>query len=171
MADAAPLTLPAHNIIVVGSFNPSIIRSDWVRRHVFSPAAEIGTLLPVADGPIIYQHNGLTWYATRERLAAHSEDPKRTGDFIAAVVKKLPQTPLTAAGVNFTFSVKVRDFKRVGPWTVGVDANRASSLLGGSLKGRRLIQTVLRPDGVQLGLTLTWEPEPEEVVLSFNFQL
>lgn len=173
MAASAPLEMPPHNITVVGSFNPQIIRPDWVRRHILSPAERVETLLPDGVGPIVYRCGGLTWFATKERLVAYSAKPQESGKFIYAILRKLPQTPLTAAGVNFKypFTRSHADPDRIGPWRLDFDERHASALLGGTLKEGRLVQTVVREGRVQLGLTVVWQPGMVDVELQLNFHL
>ncbi len=98
--------LVTRNIVVRGEFNLAIIGPRWLVVQEITPDGEIEAF--VSDDPSAPRHfkfDGFDWQVGFHRLVvtstgANAKDP---GPTVAAILEKLPHTPVTGAGHNFSF--------------------------------------------------------------------
>lgn len=102
----------ASTIVLVGSFNPAILRPEWVARfglgRPLGQDFDVEILAPVdsAIAPTRYRFLGLDFSLARNRIVFHAADPP-AGDRAAAalslMLRELRHTPVVGVGLNMAF--------------------------------------------------------------------
>jgi len=95
-------------LIAVGSFNPAIFQPEWFSKH------ELLSNTETADAKIEVIHpdaaqfatHWLNWQALRARISVSTTDAAQFSqlrDLVLGVLLLLPETPVTAFGINLDF--------------------------------------------------------------------
>lgn len=105
-------------LVLAGAFNPVILTPQWVARHGLElpanePVPPVQVLAPVQVQPGVlprFTLPGLISYVAALKgltifLAGEGGDPSRAVRAAAAILSKLPHTPVTGVGFNFEFVV------------------------------------------------------------------
>lgn len=101
------------NLVVLGSFNPAILTHDFLIQEcgldiAGEPSAQIPNMPVVAT----VEYDSLSFFADLGRLQItekNCSDPKssRIPSYLKTYLEKLPHTPLTKCGANFSYSLSV----------------------------------------------------------------
>lgn len=162
------LKLPPSNVTIAGAFNAAILRPDWLRRNIFHDEVLIEVLFPIASGSFFYRRPDLdlVWWLSRETFVI-AGPLERAAHFAVAVLEKLPETPLVAAGVNHQTT---RVLLERNEWLAHLESTRerARRLLGGDGAGSASIFRTRREDGVTVTATLRDASLPM-AVLDLNY--
>lgn len=114
--------------VVLGTFNMYIIHPRWLARHeIIDKGAEVGiqTNLTEPGFRFLLPKHKTTWTVAPDRIVIESDDPTvDCGRLVAAVLRKLPETPLRAIGNNAVYEADsaeaaaltqpLRDFLQTG---------------------------------------------------------
>lgn len=102
------------NVVVLGSFNPAILTHDFLIQEcgldiAGEPSAQIPSMPVVAT---LEYDSSLSFFADLGRLQItekNCSDPKssRIASYLKTYLEKLPHTPLTKCGANFSYSLSV----------------------------------------------------------------
>jgi hypothetical protein len=99
----------AWSVVIVGFWNRMIFTPEWVGKKLFQVEVleKLIPLIPVA--PLIYRTEHVELIVDSMRLVFHAR--KSTPDCISeaeelaiSAMEKLPETPISAVGINFGFS-------------------------------------------------------------------
>lgn len=103
-------------VVLVGSFNPSILSPQWVAVHGlgYPPEKEFQVEMLAAIGGANQQRfsfEGLSYSAAYRRLTFHLDPHDVAGserqiEVAAKILHELPHTPLNGVGLNFAFHVE-----------------------------------------------------------------
>ncbi len=98
------LQLETANIVVVGNFNPYLISPEWLSSRKIWSSDDIHLALGALrkDG-VQFRGGGVEWFVSSDRLIIDSKSVN-CGVLAALVLDELPHTPLSAVGMNYTFS-------------------------------------------------------------------
>jgi len=105
------------SLVAVGSFNPAIFQPEWFSKHELLPSTE------VADAKIELIHpdvaefatHWFNWRAIRMQVAVGTSDAAqfaRLRDLVLGAFLLLPETPVTAFGINLDFHLRFEDQER-----------------------------------------------------------
>jgi hypothetical protein len=158
------------NIVLAGFWNRMIFTPEWVIPRLF-PEPQLETLvalLPVL--PLIYRVDQVALEVTMTRLAFRPRKPGDDASLLRAekmartVLQALPETPVQAVGVNFSFKDKNPAPPLVSMFNDTDDAELAAQ--DWSI-GERKITRKLTRGGQMLNLTMTYTAGV--VQFDFNF--
>jgi len=94
------------NCVVVGTFNMYIVHPKWLVKHEIIEQGEVAIQFNLAQPGFRFvpaKHN-VAWTVAPERVVIESEAPEMDcGARVAAVLRKLPETPLFAIGNNVVY--------------------------------------------------------------------
>jgi hypothetical protein len=163
------------NVVVVGAWNLAILTPQGIARRLFQLPPETPVEVQVAvdqPAPIRVVHSGLMVIPSRDNLvvqpvAASARGLRDAANLLATAVRALPETPMTAAGVNVRYSIDPVPDELVH--VVDSDADRRLADLGfGNIRDRALLRTVAWEEGV---LNCEWHVEPGVARAGYNFHL
>jgi hypothetical protein len=111
--------------VVVGTFNMYILHPQWLlKNNILENPADTGFEINLARPGFRFRFESLTISVSPDRLAIETQDPAADcGKTIAAILEKLPHTPLFALGNNAQYradtaeaaelSQPIRDWPRI----------------------------------------------------------
>jgi hypothetical protein len=158
------------NIILAGFWNRLIFTPEWVAEHVFHHAnfETYVALLPVL--PIVFNDKVVSMEVSLARLVFRPmklEDDAalaRAEEMARDVLKALPETPVQAVGVNFSY---VEDFPPDHLAAVFNDNDpRDLGMMGWETKERRLTRRLTQGGDT---LNLTMSNDGKSVTFDLNF--
>lgn len=99
------------NIVVIGAWNPAILTPDGIRRRLFELPDGTPINVEVAvdrPGPFRVIHDGLAVIPTPVSLEVTTTEPnieslERASGLCVRALQSLPETPVSAAGVNIRY--------------------------------------------------------------------
>lgn len=102
------------NVIVIGAWNPAILTPDGIKKRLFDLPEETPIQLEVAiDRPGTFRafHDGVVVSPSARHLdvvaaSSNVESLLKAGKVAQVALKNLPETPVSAAGVNLRYSLK-----------------------------------------------------------------
>lgn len=153
--------------VVIGHFNPWIIRPEWLREHEIVPAGDVQVTFAAAGTGKTFQFkvDDLDWKVSDDRLIVESDEPRNTGEYAVSTLKKLPHTPVVAIGHNLNY-VCQSDVWSAGKPGLGNIDDRALGRLG-SLRALSWQVSIVRPDDSVMNVK-THHTE-SQIAVSFNF--
>lgn len=105
------------NLVVLGNFNPSILTHNFL-------VTECGFALgnkPIKENPPMpvvasLEYDGISFFADLGRLQItekNCKDPKQSKlpNYLGTYLEKLPHTPITKCGANFSYNVEIEKTK------------------------------------------------------------
>jgi hypothetical protein len=158
------------NVVVAGFWNRMIFTPEWVTPRLF-PEPQIDTLvalLPVL--PLIYRTEQVALEITMTRLSFRPRQLGIDASLLRAetmartVLGALPETPLQAVGVNFSYTEEVPGDHLVSMFNDTDDVELAQQEWA---IGERKITRRLTRSGQLLNLTMTYDGQA--VTFDFNF--
>jgi hypothetical protein len=107
------------NLVVLGSFNPAILRHEFlVGECGFDLPIQPESKIPVMPMPVVssIDYGSLTFFADLGRLEIKQKncqdpDSSRLPEYLETYLTKLPHTPITKCGANFSYTVTVAQSK------------------------------------------------------------
>jgi hypothetical protein len=162
------------NVIVVGAWNPAILTPDGIARRLFELNREAPVEVQVAidqQAPIRVVHGGLMVIPSRNNLVVQpatsgTDGLRRAATILARAVRKLPETPMTAAGVNIRFRLDPVPDELIQIVESEVDARLAD--LGFAIRHRGLKRRLTWNEGV---VNCQWLHDDEGSRVGYNFHL
>ena len=148
------------NVIVAGFWNRLIFTPEWVAERVFHHA-EFETyvaLLPVLpivfNGKVVSMEVSLARLLFRPVKLENDDSLARAEQMAREVLKALPETPVQAVGVNFSY---VEDFPAADLAAVFSDNDPTElSTMGWETKERKIARRLVQ-GGETLNLTMTYD--------------
>lgn len=148
------------DVVVIGAFNPMIIRPDWLIAHgvagTETPSKEPQVKLGLSEmSPFLhFSLGGLRWQVTDRHVILRSDGQVLRGanKILAKLLTLLPHTPLVAVGVNLHAIVPEREWHAPRP--------KLSESLSVAVAERGRITEelhgfqVVRPDGALLNVSI-----------------
>jgi hypothetical protein len=100
-------------VVAVGAFNPAIVTPDWLARHDLISEAErdecLGTMQAlISNGIMAFDAEWFGFRLIKNQLAISSTKgaTPRVKDLAWGILRLLPETPLSAMGMNFVADVQ-----------------------------------------------------------------
>lgn len=159
------------NIVLAGFWNRLIFTPEWVRERLFA-AQDFETyvaLLPVL--PVVFKGSSVSLEVVLARLLFRPQKVANDHDFLQAekmaraALIALPETPLQAVGINFSF---VEDFPPDHLTSVFNDNDPTDlGTFGWSFKERKLTRQLVQGSEV-LNLTLTYDGKAVTFDLNYH---
>ncbi len=114
------------DVVVVGRFNPHIITPAWLADQGVCARADAEMLFGFdvqgRQGIFRFSVDGHQWNVTDTRLIISSSDPdEHAASKAAAVILKLPHTPISAVGHNFHYECDRQHWKGAQPQLGDID--------------------------------------------------
>lgn len=159
------------NVILAGFWNRLIFTPEWVAERVFHHANfdTYVALLPVL--PIVFNDKVVSMEVSLARLLFRPMKPEddeglaRAEQMAREVLKALPETPVQAVGVNFSY---VEDFPPDQLVAVFNDNDpRDLGTMGWEIRERKLTRRLTR-DGDTLNLTMTYDDKSVTFDLNYH---
>ena len=159
------------NVIVIGAWNMAILTPDGVRRRLFQVEDGIPLEVQIAvDSPGQFRvaHDGILVAptATRLELAPQKPEPEslaRAAELACRALHSLPETPVSAAGVNIRFRFAELPDKLLDLVRAQVDGSLADA--GFKIAGATTKRTLAHDPGV---INLQVKQEDVGGTLEFN---
>ena len=162
----------AWTIVLVGFWNRMIFMPEWVGNNLFG-AEEIEKLVPLASvAPLIYRDASVTLVVEEGRLVVGLRQPTeeclRKAETVAlAALAKLPETPVSACGVNFGFIEQNPDAKLLDVLNAKDDDSIGAEW---EITTRKLIRQ-LTSDDKTMNFTLADEEGAVHLDANFNHEV
>jgi len=162
------------NVVVNGAWNTAILSPDGVRKRLFQLADGTPIELQVAidrPGHFRISHDGLAVIPTSSRLEVavangNRADLRRAAAICQQAIAELPETPVTAAGVNVRFNFDDLPDDVLARVRAPLDDGLAHT--GCEIVNATISRAVTFHDGV-VNLTVSHSPEGNGT-LRFNFR-
>ena len=160
----------AWSTVIVGYWNRMIFTPEWVGTNIFQ-AEELEKLIPLVPvAPVIYQDEDVSLTVEPIRLVfrARHSTPACVGKverMAVSVLEILPQTPVSAVGVNFGFTDGAPDDRLLDIFNFKDNAEIGSQ--GWDVQ-TRTITRLMRRDGRILNLTLNHTAGSVEIDTNFH---
>lgn len=171
----ARLIISESNLVIVGAWNPAILTPNWLRQHFreLLPGDEYQAEFIAAPSMALrITMNNIQIDPTNGRLvlACAIEDREKFNSLhvlAEAISERLPHTPVSAVGFNFTF-VADKDRRLVVDQFLNEEGqNRFYSEIGLQTRiGRVVTHSFALAEST---LNLAYEYKPEDTKLRFNF--
>jgi hypothetical protein len=104
------------DVVVLGRFNPHIINPEWLKKQEICEGADVKVLfgfnMDDQRGEFRFSIGKFKWQVTDARLSIGTTDGNPS-ELAAAVIDKLPHTPLSAIGHNFSYRMDADAEKRL----------------------------------------------------------
>ena len=161
------------NVVVIGAWNTAILSPDGVRKRLFQLPAGTPVDLQVAidrPGHLRISHEGVMVIPTPSRLEVVATDGTGTGLTRAAgicqrAISELPETPVTAAGVNIRY--RFEELPDDALAQVAAPLDDALALAGREIVNSSTRRTIEFDAGI-VNLTVSYTPAGTGTV-EFNF--
>jgi len=98
--------------VVAGTFNMYLIHPKWLAKHEIIEQGEVGIHFNLAQPGFRFvpTKHKVIWTVAPDRLVIESEDPATDcGATAAAVLRKLPETPLFGIGNNVVYRADISE--------------------------------------------------------------
>lgn len=155
--------------VILGRFNPFIITPEWVKKEGIDDADKVEVLFAVAGREVAFQFKTkqFRWQVDYGRLVVEAHDLSAdSGAKAAAVIEKLPHTPVSAVGNNFHYRALSRDWSAGLPM-LGRDVDFKKLGSHGKVTQVTWSCRIQKDSGLTVGITI--EQTEEEVVANMNF--
>lgn len=136
--------------VIPGSWNLAILNFDWVAREIFEQK-DINVALAVGPGlpQVTFTAGNVSLRPTADRVIFSARDASDKAlstieSFATKLLEKLPQTPVSAVGVNFGFIEETPDADTLEMFKI-VDTNKISDA-GYVIRETSIIRSVLIDD-------------------------
>lgn len=164
------LNLGGWNVILAGFWNRLIFTPEWVSERIFHHKAieTYVALLPVL--PIVFSDKTVSMEASLARLVFRPADSARDAlaraeSMAREVLRALPETPVQAVGVNFSY---VEDFPPDHLTSIFSDKDPTDlRTMGWEIQERKLTRQLTRGDDT-LNLTMTYDGKAVTFDLNFH---
>lgn len=100
-------------IVAVGQFNPAIVTPDWLLRHGLIPESDLEDCLAklqalVQEGLMSFDSSWFSFRLVQNQmvLSTLAGATPRLRDLAVGILKILPETPISALGINFASDVQ-----------------------------------------------------------------
>lgn len=159
--------------VVLGTFNMYIIHPRWLAKHeIIDKGVEVGiqTNLTEPGFRFLFPQHKTTWTVAPDRIVIESDDPTiDCGALVAAVLRKLPETPFRAIGNNTVYEAdraettaltqSLRDFLQTGSPPSGETVLQHSFSVAARLGEQREanLQMSVEQDRLELGCNVQTE--------------
>ena len=108
-----PVTPAGWNILIIGAWNTAILTPDGIRKRLFQLPEGTPVDIDVAidrPAPHRVRHDGLFVVPSSGALEISADEPniaslKRASEIACRALDSLPETPLSAAGVNLRYQL------------------------------------------------------------------
>lgn len=169
-------TLPFEwNVVIVGSWNEAILTPDGIRKRLYQLPEGTPVEIQVAvDRPAPHRvhYNGLTVTPSSSVLVisvdqCDSQSLKNACDLAKNAMSALPETPLTAAGINFRYQIEELPDELLKLIEIPIDESFSDS--GHEIRKRSIQRALEFPPGV-INIELSQEQTTEGKLL-LNFHL
>jgi len=162
------LQVPPSNVTILGAFNASILRPEWLSRHVFGEIGEYQIFITGTIPAVVIQRRAdVLWWVQQDRLVVASDEITRATEFVTKLLRILSHTPVLAAGVNFQQGAALSHpgqwYSRLADLKNAVGALKSESKAAITLRSARNDRTSLT--------CVVQEVELPLVTFDFNFSL
>lgn len=161
-------------VVVLGRWNPAIFTPAGIRSRFFGLAEETPIEVMVALDDIVpnkSRHDEMVVWADQQRLAVELEKCdfptlKRAIDRVLSIMGSLPETPMSAVGVNVNYEVEADDHRLLDLVGGGPDGRLSDA--GYEIAGRQIVRTLKIDKGV-VNLVVK-AAEEWRVLLNFEYR-
>jgi hypothetical protein len=162
------------NVVVVGAWNLAILTPEGIKRRLFELSQATPVEVQVAidqQAPIRVLHSGLTVIPSRNTLVVEPVSPgagslRAAAAVLARAVRLLPETPMTAAGVNVRYRLDPVPDDLIHVVESDVDTRLAD--LGFAIQHRGLLRRLAWNQGV---INCEWHTDESGSRVGYNFHL
>ena len=165
------------SVVVLGRWNPAIFTPAGVRSRCFKldENTPIEVMVALDDfGPSKVRHEGLVVWADQQRFAVELEDcdfPRliKAMTIAAGVLESLPETPVSAAGINVRYEVPAGEDRLTALLSAPVDNTFSDA--GYEINGRHLGRVLSVPGIGRANIVLNAPPDGNwEVLLNYELK-